>query len=299
MAPNKGRVLLAVFTALFIVAAGCTDFTKFSNIPVTVYVTVVDSEGTPIPNSLVRLSGPETIGPIATDANGVATFDAVPRGNYNAAVAAPGGRFGGAEFPIWGGKSFSATIKAEINETGGVDINASPGWTEIINDHTFHIYADSNDIDGSSDSFRFQYWVIPTDVILEARVVDVENHREWTKAGVMIRESLTHNSKYMAALLTGNNGVQSLWRTQDGQGAGQTYTGSGNGHNYPYYVRIERKGNLFTTYYSADGENWVQHQQHEINMGSTVYVGLAVSAHPSNPSGVLAKFDNVRLIPSL
>src|SRR5690625_51601 len=298
---KKGRLFLFMLAALLVVGAGCTDFSKFSGDPVGVYVTVVDSDGNPIPNSDVRLSGPSTIGPVSTDANGVATFDAVPRGNYLAAVAAEGGRFGGGEFAIWGGKPFNATVTAEPVASDSIDINtptdATPGWTEIDGD-TVRTSAASNDIDAASDSFRFWYTEIPTDVTIEARVVEVENHAQWTKSGVMIRESLAKGSKQVSALLTGNNGVQSVWRTETDKNANQTYTGSGNG-SYPYFVRIERKGNTFTTYYSADGHDWTQHQQHHINMGGTVYVGLALSAHHENNSSVTALFDHVRLIPSL
>jgi endonuclease/exonuclease/phosphatase family metal-dependent hydrolase len=63
--------------------------------------------------------------------------------------------------------------------------------------------------------------------------------------------------------------------TTDGTSA-STAGGSGLA---PTYVKLTRSGNVFTAYKSSDGTTWTQVASATISMGSTIYVGLAVSSH--------------------
>ena len=63
----------------------------------------------------------------------------------------------------------------------------------------------------------------------------------------------------------------------------------------PYWVRITRVGNVFTASSSADGTTWTTREDPQtVTMGSTIYVGLAVTAH-TNAALHTATFDNVSL----
>jgi hypothetical protein len=53
-----------------------------------------------------------------------------------------------------------------------------------------------------------------------------------------------------------------------------------------------RSGNTFTGYRSSNGTAWTQQGTTNISMGSTVYVGLALTSHNSSTLGT-AVFDNV------
>ncbi len=65
---------------------------------------------------------------------------------------------------------------------------------------------------------------------------------------------------------------------------------------YPAYIRLNREGNSFNAYCSPDGFSWKQvGSRLEVEMGKTVYVGLAVSSH-NIKIPCIAKFDNVSLI---
>ena len=50
--------------------------------------------------------------------------------------------------------------------------------------------APGRDVWGSSDQFRFVYQPVTGDVEIVARVVSITRAHSWSKAGVMIRESL-------------------------------------------------------------------------------------------------------------
>jgi hypothetical protein len=73
----------------------------------------------------------------------------------------------------------------------------------------------------------------------------------------------------------------------------------------PFWVKIERKGNLITAYYSADGKAWTKQPDTEntgtdaspnpqtIAMGANVYIGLAVSANVPSSGACVADFSDV------
>jgi regulation of enolase protein 1 (concanavalin A-like superfamily) len=61
----------------------------------------------------------------------------------------------------------------------------------------------------------------------------------------------------------------------------------------PYWVKVTRSGNSFSSYTSSDGVNWVQlGTSQTISMGQTVYVGLAATSG-STTALATATFDNV------
>lgn len=63
-----------------------------------------------------------------------------------------------------------------------------------------------------------------------------------------------------------------------------------------YYLKLNRKGNVFTSYGSADGVNWTEIGSRTIEMDDTVYIGMAVDGNKvANDLDNLntAKFSNV------
>jgi hypothetical protein len=63
----------------------------------------------------------------------------------------------------------------------------------------------------------------------------------------------------------------------------------------PYWVKVTRSGNTFTSYTSSDGTNWVQlGTSQTINMAQNVFVGLAVNSGTTTDLAS-ATFDNVSL----
>ncbi|HEX6973811.1 MAG TPA: hypothetical protein VF147_05380, partial [Vicinamibacterales bacterium] len=62
----------------------------------------------------------------------------------------------------------------------------------------------------------------------------------------------------------------------------------------PYWVRLDRSGDVITAYQSADGTDWTLVGSDTIPMGTTVYVGLGVSSHTTS-STATATFDNVTI----
>ena len=62
----------------------------------------------------------------------------------------------------------------------------------------------------------------------------------------------------------------------------------------PRWVKLQRSGNLFSAYESADGVTWTLVGTETIPMAATVYVGLAVTSHTTAASATCT-FDNVSI----
>src|SRR5205085_468597 len=100
----------------------------------------------------------------------------------------------------------------------------------------------------------------------------------WSKAGVMIRESLAANAINAFIAVTPGNGVTWQTRSTTGGNSGNAATGS---LVAPYWVKLVRSGNTFTGYRSPDGITWTQQGTATITMASAAYVGLVLTSHNS------------------
>ncbi|MBP8304396.1 MAG: hypothetical protein KBE04_09745 [Phycisphaerae bacterium] len=140
------------------------------------------------------------------------------------------------------------------------------------------------DIYGTSDEGRFVYKQLSGDGTIVARVENLANTESWAKAGVMIRETLDAGSPFAIAVYGGTNGVRIQMRLTAGGGAtsdSSTATAGQLAARAPVWVRMERTGNEFRGYYSADGQVWaaMSGNPQTIVMARDVYIGLAVTSH--------------------
>jgi hypothetical protein len=121
-------------------------------------------------------------------------------------------------------------------------------------------------------------------------VLNLQNTATWAKVGVMIRETLDTSSQYVINFMTPANGTA----LQQRSGTGSSASGvTGNtGLAAPYWVRLVRTNDTFTSFISPDGTNWTQSGATTVAMNTCVYAGLAVC---SANDGTLcqAQFDNV------
>ena len=176
-----------------------------------------------------------------------------------------------------------------------VDIGqvAAAGSTSTANG-VYTVRASGADIWGTQDEFRFVHAQLSGDGEITARVDSLTATDPWTKAGVMIRETLNANSRYAYTLVSAGNGVSFQHRLLAGDSAVQPVT-QDQVSRAPYWVRLRRTGNVFTAYVSANGQAWRQQGNSvTIAMGATVYAGLAVTSHLDG-SLATAAFSNMSL----
>jgi hypothetical protein len=76
------------------------------------------------------------------------------------------------------------------------DIGAPPAAGSTQHSSGTFTVRGAGDTAGTADQFRFVYAQVTGDFDVRARVVSVEAVRTWSKAGVMVRESLATNAAF-------------------------------------------------------------------------------------------------------
>ena|ERR1051325_8674445 len=140
----------------------------------------------------------------------------------------------------------------------------------------YTITGDGTDIWGTADAFQFAYTTLTGDGSIVARVASVQHVADWTKAGVMMRETLDAGSKNAMMLVSAAKGVAFQRRLSTN---GTSVSTSGIAGAAPTWVKLTRAGSTITAYRSADGASWTSVGSASVTMASTVYVGLAVTSH--------------------
>jgi regulation of enolase protein 1 (concanavalin A-like superfamily) len=160
-------------------------------------------------------------------------------------------------------------------------------------DTSLNVTGSGADIWGTADAFHFVWQQVTGDMTIDAQVSTVENVNAWTKAGVMIRETLAVGSKHAAMYVTPGKGLSFQYRsTTNGTSAAATaLTGTA-----PRTVRLVRSGSTITAYVDNGSGGWTTVASTTISMTSQVYVGVVVSSH-DNSQLATAQFDNVTVMP--
>ena len=166
--------------------------------------------------------------------------------------------------------------------------NVAIAGSASVSDGTFTLGGSGADIWNQADAFQYVYQSLSGDGEIIARVTDITNTDAWAKAGLMFRETLAANARHASMFVTPEQGTAFQRRTTTG-GSSQ-HTGSSG--SAPVWLRLVRTGDTFAGFRSANGSDWVEIGTATINMGTDVYVGLAVTAH-NNSALFTATMDNV------
>lgn len=156
---------------------------------------------------------------------------------------------------------------------------------------TWTVTGSGADVWGTADEFHFVYQPLNGDGSIVARVAAVQHVDTWTKAGVMIRESLAAGSAHAFMLVTPTTTKGLAFQRRTANGGISSHT-AGGANTAPVWVKLTRSGHTITAWRSADGTNWTPVGTDTIAMSSSVLVGLAVNSH-SDGAVATATFDNV------
>jgi subtilase family serine protease len=172
-------------------------------------------------------------------------------------------------------------------DIGSVGLAGSASYTN----GTYTVTGAGSQIYGTADAFNYVYQQLSGDGTILARLVSSQGGSGYVSAGVMIRETLNANStNAKTADWPAYHGIYFDVRTTTG---GNTLEPANLGVTLPYWVKVSRSGNTFSSYVSSDGVNWVQlGTTQTIIMAQNVYVGLAVTSGSTSVYST-ATFDNV------
>ncbi|HSH96139.1 MAG TPA: LamG-like jellyroll fold domain-containing protein, partial [Roseimicrobium sp.] len=206
------------------------------------------------------------------------------------------------DFRIYGNALAASDVLALFNGTAGA--LAGPWASQDIGSvglpgssgspgNDIYVTASGGDIWGGSDQCHYVSRTWTGDGTLTARVNGVAKADVWTKAGLMFRESLDANARNAFIFRLPNNDINFQTRSSTG---GDTAASSVPGTAAPYWLKLQRTGNVFTPYHSVDGIKWTQSGTPvTLALPTTCYVGFAATAH-NNTLITGAQFDNVSLV---
>ncbi len=175
----------------------------------------------------------------------------------------------------------SGWTSRDINTVEGGAISSNGTWT---------VSGSGANIWDSADAFQFTHRSITGDFDYSVRLTALDAPNEWSKAGVMVRESLAANARNAFVMFSKGTGPALQYRADTG---GSTTRVNGSGQ-LPTWLRLVRQGTRFTAYSSTDSATWTSVGSATLSIGSTAYVGFAVT---SRDVGALAtaSFANVAL----
>ena len=151
---------------------------------------------------------------------------------------------------------------------------------------------------GNNDSFTYFSQPWSGDGVFTARLATFTSADTSAKTGISFRETTATGSRYSAIyLMRTNSGA--VWAQHKTAPSGSTtnvnfFTSSITSRGIPEWIRLVRRGDTFTTFYSADGTTWFQLGTARANplAGAALSVGLFVAPRTGNSSAV-ATIDHV------
>jgi hypothetical protein len=161
-------------------------------------------------------------------------------------------------------------------------------------DGSLVVSSTSGDISGTNgDYFRYVYKKLDGDGSMIIKVNSLTFTANWTKCGIMIRETLDLASARAHTITLANGRIAFENRPGTNVASVSTYTGIG-AVLLPVWLKLERKADQFTGSYSTDGTIWTpvplssataSPNPQKITMAGSVLIGLCVT---SNNAGYAA-----------
>jgi len=179
---------------------------------------------------------------------------------------------------------WSSTDIGAVGATGSASFNGA----------TFTVAGGGADIWSTADALRFVYTKLTGNGSVVTRVASEQNVSSWTKAGVMMRESLAPGSRQAMMLVSPGKGLAFQRRADT---SGLSTSTSGGAGTAPYFVKLTRIGTTISASASPNGTTWTPIGSDTIAMASTIYVGLAVSSHVAGTLAT-ATFTNTAVTPA-
>lgn len=152
-----------------------------------------------------------------------------------------------------------------------------------------YITGQGADIWGANDSFFYTHIGVPDTITGKIFTTEVytkdgfgvsSSSHEWAKAGLMVRDSLTPDSKHFSSFVTPYHGTNG--KTNGGLTTRITGDDSLCGG---VWLRIDRSGSAFRAYYRKDNDqSCTLITEAYIEMIGSVHVGVAVCSHMSYKS---------------
>jgi regulation of enolase protein 1 (concanavalin A-like superfamily) len=226
--------------------------------------TLVDSQMFPSLPATVRVGfavGSHVDGTLAT-----ATFDEVALQVFNTPV-------------------FESSDVGAVGAAGSSSTDAS----------TYTVTGSGGDVWGTADELHYFSRPVTGDFVFTARAASVEAVHAWSKAGLMMRESLAADARHAFVIQTPGTTKGVAFQRRPTTGGTSVHT-AGPAAAPPGWLRLARRGNIVTAYHSSSGPaTWALIGSETFSaLPATVRVGFAMGSHVDGTLAT-AVFDSVTL----
>lgn len=191
--------------------------------------------------------------------------------------------------------------QAQVNGFTAANIGNNVGGSSTYNSSTqiYTVVAGGLDIEGTSDNFHYLYTSLSGQGRVIARIDSVTNTHDWTKVGVMVRQSTAPDAANAMFFLRPQLGSAGQYRDSTGAATVSTWRDTltvdeKKNENFTQtnlyrtrYLRpakwlsAVRQGNTVTTYSSDDGKCWNLRTKEAINLSGSVLIGVALTSNHS------------------
>lgn len=182
--------------------------------------------------------------------------------------------------------------EVELGPLTSTDIGGAQAGSTAPFNGGWAVTGGGSDIFGNSDSFRFVHTQKTGDFDIATRIESLDRADLYTKAGLMVRETLAANSRNVMALIFPTNEARNN-NTGGYEFQSRDNTGGGSAAIYPpnpqpavrlpnAWLRLKRQGDVFTAYSSRNGKDWTSFAVKTLALPQTVYFGMAITSHNTN-----------------
>jgi len=187
--------------------------------------------------------------------------------------------------------------------TAAVDIGdvGRPGFVSLAGPDSFTLNGAGQDVVANgNDALYYAYETMTGDGEMVARITGLQLYWD-NRAGIMIRESLAPAARYVSIVSRpseskkGSNPVGvnegAELKVRNAAGAIPSILAAQD-LSMPNWLKLNRTGDTFTAYLSADGASWILLGSMSMSMPHTVFIGASV-AGAQHSVWVTASFDHV------
>ncbi len=159
---------------------------------------------------------------------------------------------------------------------------------------TWTVEGGGADVWGTADAFQFVHrqWTGDGDVVARIAALTRPADAAFAMGGIMIRESMAAGARHVAMVVSTE--AKAKFRRRVTTGGVTSSDGPSTGTTpVPRWVKLTRRGNVFSAYLSTDGTSWIQvYAGVTVALPATVEVGLVTLRNGG--SGLAdARFTNV------
>lgn len=194
----------------------------------------------------------------------------------------------GAEFGLWR----NGDINTSVDRPGHVVIGGTPTAFDC------KVSGAGDDIWGTVDGFHYLSLPTSENFEFEATLTFMQYANDWSKTGIMVRETLASGSRHASMVQSATQGRAFQRRiTTDGDSGNYQPASVNEGSNVPpvTFKVIRRHGKTLEFYVNGTHIPWSDSNDIDISGWTpTVYVGLALTSHAGGRISE-AVFQNVKL----